>query len=285
MSWQSFRVVFRLRSPLHSGWGKVGNLQRTRAYITGRALWGALTMRLTRDAAQGNSTAIDPSEYRHIGEQVHKNLAFTYFFPALKSGGEFQVIWPWGDEPVFRSRFLSSYQATALSYPQQSASGGTLHEVEFISPHTLDTGEPVYLVGYVFEREGSQLDWQSAFKRLQLGGERGYGWGDVFLVDIHNNTSNELFDDAGLFIDSDNDPKICLPVGKRLLSHAPVGSLLVNGHVEPLVGREWRADHPGKRYIGQYVAYSGVCYVPGSEVEKEYRFAVKDFGLWKKEDK
>jgi hypothetical protein len=46
-----YHLVLRLRSPLHIGWNKTGNVQRTRSYVTGRNLWGALTMRLTRDQA------------------------------------------------------------------------------------------------------------------------------------------------------------------------------------------------------------------------------------------
>ena len=64
MTWRAFEVVLRLRSPMHIGCGKVGNLQRTRPYVTGRVLWGALTMRLTRDAAQGRGPATDSREYR-----------------------------------------------------------------------------------------------------------------------------------------------------------------------------------------------------------------------------
>jgi len=57
-----------------------------------------------------------------------------------------------------------------------------LYEVEFLSPRTLDTGESVFLKGYVFERDGCSLKWKSTLKRLQLGGERGYGWGSVELA-------------------------------------------------------------------------------------------------------
>jgi hypothetical protein len=51
MNWIGYRVVFRLRSPLHIGWRKAGNVQVTRPYLTGRSFWGALTERLVRDTA------------------------------------------------------------------------------------------------------------------------------------------------------------------------------------------------------------------------------------------
>ncbi len=154
--------------PLHIGRGKVGNVQRTRPYVTGRALWGALTMRLTRDQAQGHGSVTDSREYRAIGEQVHQYLAFTYFYPAIRSGNNYLVACPWENKSIFRRRFLSSYQGTALAYPQQSVAEGMLHEVEFISPYTLDTGEAVLLKGYFFEKEGCRLEWRPALKRLQI---------------------------------------------------------------------------------------------------------------------
>ena len=61
MTWTAYRVVFKLRSPMHIGCGKVGNVQRTRPYVIGRNFWGALTMRLTRDATQGS--AVEKRQY------------------------------------------------------------------------------------------------------------------------------------------------------------------------------------------------------------------------------
>src|SRR5436309_11404950 len=162
MAWQVNQVVFRLRSPLHVGCGKVGNLQRTRPYITGRVLWGALTMRLTRDAANDRSSASDSQEYQRVGEEVHKSLAYTYFYPATWSEKpkSYKISWPWQDGARFRQRSLTAYAGTALVYPQQAAAEGMLHEVEFVSPCTLDTGETVFLLGYVFERDNCKLDWR-----------------------------------------------------------------------------------------------------------------------------
>jgi len=280
MSWQAYEVILRLRSPLHSGWRKVGNLQMTRPYVTGRMLWGALTMRLTRDAFQRRGAAIDSREYQELGEKVHKSLTFTYFYPALKSNNGYQVVCPWEDESTFRRRFLSSYQSTALSYPQHSAAEGMLHEVEFISPRTLDTGEDVFLKGYIFEREGCDLNWQSALERLQIGGERGYGWGDVELVDVPQSADERLFDGLATFKGDGDIPVIHLPTDGRLLAHTLAANLSVAGDVEPLVGREWRSNDARRRYAGQYVAFSDICFTPGSVVHQALDFAVLNFGIW-----
>src|SRR5213082_2804295 len=72
MTWTAYRIVFRLLSPMHIGWRKVGNLQQTRPYVLGRSLWGALTARLTRISGS--------NDYSEIGEQVDQQLAFTYFY-------------------------------------------------------------------------------------------------------------------------------------------------------------------------------------------------------------
>ena len=284
MSWQAYRVVLRLRSPLHIGHGKVGNLQRTRPYVTGRTFWGALTMRLTRDACHGRGPATNSQQYYRFGDQVHSLLAFSYFYPALKSNNHegHSVQWPWDNLSEFRRRFLSSYAGTSLSYPAQSATEGSLHEVEFISPRTLDTGEPVFLTGYVFEKDGCTLKWQEAFRRLQLGGERGYGWGDVELVGIKElDADKHLFGDLATF-DRDRDrPSIHLPRGERLLAHAVAEGLSVAGGVEPLVGREWQSDRPRNSYAGQYVVFSEVCFIPGSVACEDLDLLVDRFGIWR----
>jgi hypothetical protein len=282
MAWHTFEVIFRLRSPLHIGCGKVGNLQRTRPYVTGRALWGALTMRLTRDEAQGHGPATDSRKYREIGDKIHRVLAFSYFYPALKSVDDYRVAWPWENENLFRRRFLSSYQGTALSYRQQSAAEDTLHEVEFISPHTLDTGEAVFLKGYMFERSNCTLNWQLALKRLQLGGERGYGWGSVEVACIRKSADEHLFGGRAILDGTGDAPVVHLPADGRLLAHALAADLPVAGDIEPLVSREWRSDDRLNRYAGQHVEFNGVYFTPGSVARQELCFEVQYFGIWQK---
>ena len=287
MTWKAYRVVFKLRSPMHIGCGKVGNVQRTRPYVTGRVFWGALTMRLTRDAT--SEPATDSNQYKAFGDKVDSQLAFTYFYPATAKSKannsdknqDYQVSFPWNNDSQFRHRFLSSYTSTALVYPQQAADEGLLHEVEFLSPRTLDEEKQVYLIGYVFEKN-CDLNWRDACKRLQMGGERGYGWGDVQCVEIKLLENHHLFDEQTVFIDNGDKPVI---QAKRLLAHGSVTGLTATGEIEPLVGREWRSNNQDRegnlinRYAGQYVAFSDVCWVPGSTVEQS-NFTIKKFGIW-----
>lgn len=276
MSWQAYEVIFRLRTPLHVGWRKVSNLQMTRHYLTGRNVWGALTMRLTRDMAAG--PAIDSSAYQQIGNQVHEQLASTCFYVALQEGDRYAVVWPWENESVFRRRFLSSYASAALTYPQQAADEGLLHEVEFITPTTRDDGKQVFLKGYLFERQGCNLAWRPALERLQIGGERGYGWGDLALIGVTPVNDGRLFD-CVTFDGGGARPVIQVQPPARLLAHTLADGADASGAVEPLVGREWQL------YAGQAVAYTGVAFAPGAVVEQEQRFTVERHGIWVRQGK
>ncbi|MEA5617962.1 RAMP superfamily CRISPR-associated protein [Cronbergia sp. UHCC 0137] len=310
MTWKAYKVVFKLKSPLHIGCGTVGNLQRTRSYVTGKVLWGALTMRLTRNFyQQENKPAIDSEQYKIFGDKVNKQLAFTYFYPAIekKEKGTYDIKWPWGNikeninenESLFRRRFLSSYASTALVYPQQAAEEGLLHEVEFISPRTLDHGKQVFLVGYVFEKEGCDLKWKCACKRLQIGGERGYGWGDLqYVPDPTKTESNKLFnicdwksEESNKLFDiydwkSENGSILIQTLeNSHLLAHTETTdteNLSIQGEIEPLVGREWRSHESKNPYAGQHIEkFCDPCWIPGSQLGQSSAFIIKEFGIWK----
>lgn len=281
MACNMYRVVLRLRSPLHIGRGKVGNVQRTHGYVTGRVLWGALTERLTRDAARGPAT--DSQLYQKMGEMVHDSLAFTYFYATTDKEGGTAGPWPWEDD--FRSRFLSTYASTALTYPQQSAEEGSLHEVECIVPKALDGGADVYLTGYVFEGEDAP-DWQSALQRLQIGGERGYGWGWVQPVKPPAPWDGQPLFDGRYTVEPDIWPPVLVAKeDTRLLAHALAADFdeehkavsEVDGAVEPLVGRE---THPENGRFGVWISPARVCYVPGGKVGSGARFRVGPYGVW-----
>ena len=275
MIWKTYRVVLRLRSPLHIGQTKVGNVQRTRPYVTGRVLWGALTERLTRDRSQGQGPATDSQQYANVGQEVHERLAFTYLYPTTCQDGVVEL-WPWDDG--FRVRHLSTYASTALTYPQQSAAEGTLHEVECIVPHTLDNGAPVYLAGYVFAQDNAP-DWKSALKRLQLGGERGYGWGWVEPVDEPAPWDGQPLFGGAYSVKPEAWPPV-LTAGKkaRLLAHAMAADFEtgVAGEIEPLVGRE--TDPKGR--FGVHLSRARICYAPGARVEEATQVRIGPYGVW-----
>jgi len=286
MAWKIYRVILRLRSPMHIGWGKVGNLQRTRPYVTGRAIWGALTMRLTRDAANGGSPAADSAEYQKTGAEVHRSLAFSYFYPATRSDSDYDIAWPWEDPPRFAWRFLGSYSGAAVSYSQRSSEPGLLHEIEFISPRTVDHGQPVFLVGYILEDNAAvnHLKWQQALQRFQIGGERGYGWGDTEIVEIEPIPDQRLFGSVSVLTDGSR-PVLCLDgtdsSPARLLGHVDAGGVRAEGEIEPLVGREWRSNEKRHRHAGQHVEFVAMTFQPGGLVRESAKFEIGRFGVWK----
>lgn len=287
MGWKAFQIIFRVRSPVHIGWVTVGNLQRTRPYITGRVLWGAITARISRDSLTGLPTKADSAPYQETGEKVHKQLRFTYFYPALKNGNQYTLAWPWKDPALFRSRFLSSYASTALNYPSQDAAEGTLHETEFLSPYCLDTAEPVFLMGYIFEQENSPESWhnawQSALQRLQLGGERNYGWGRIERCEIQKlDDGQTLFGSQAKLILEGEQVIIQLLEGHYLLAHTMAQAFPAMGDVEPFVGREWRSNQSRHHQIGQHVEFSGICFTPGSVTTQKVEVKIGNFGIWSK---
>jgi hypothetical protein len=305
---------------MHIGAGKVGNLQRMRPYVAGRNLWGALTARLARDRDLEGKP--DPEEYQKMGDRVHDELAFTYFFPTTDSEGG-QPFFPcldaqgnrgygWDgsgapllDESAFRYRFLSTYASTALDYTAYSAQEASLHEVECLIPHTRDrdgNSEPVYLTGYIFQAENSDLNWQRALTRIQIGGERGYGWGRVEVVEpagIQEMQEREvpLFGTGHIAHLDGPRVHIHLEKGQPTLAHALAapfedkicrnddgtprirGKVIhVEGTVEPLVGRETKPD----TRFGVHLSPARICYAPGARVEEATQVRIGPYGVWER---
>lgn len=288
MSWQAYAVVLRLESPLHIGAGRVSYLQRARPYVPGRALRGALVSRVARLCNERGEAEGDP--YRRASKTFAQFMAFTYFYPALKDAETFKPAFPWEDEPGFRRRFLSSYVAAALEYPQQTAAEGLLYETEFLAPRTLDSGEQVYLMGYIFLDEErlreEKYPWKAALHRLQLGGERGYGWGEARLAE---GGLRPIGADTLLFekirFGFENRPFVRLDARQPVLAHVSANCAVLRGSVEPMVGREWRADNAQKGkddrvHIGQHLHFDGIYYAPGSLTTQQEKFVIGEGGYW-----
>lgn len=267
MSWTAYQVVFRLLTPMHMGAAKLGNLQTTRLYIHGKALWGGLTERLTRDAPNLGG------DYAAVGRRVNEELAFSYFFPSTSDQVE---LWPWDDPDQFAWRFLGSYASTALNYNQNSAQEGSLHETEYIAPTTRD-GRSVNLVGYVFAKKDCALPWTTAAGRLQVGGERTYGWGRLELTAAQT-TTTAFFDSIAMTLDG---ARPCLHPGKdaAMLAHALATgdrAVAAHGSLAPLVGRETRSAGGH----GRYVSAAKICWEPGSKTDSAEPVIIGSHGIW-----
>ncbi len=267
MAWKAYQVSFRSLSPMHIGWRKLGNLQQTRPYVTGRTLWGALTARLTRESGR--------SDYSKVGEQVDLQLAFTYFYPSTNPTEV--ALWPWMEWDKFAWMFLGSYASTSLGNGH-NAEDGSLHETEFIAPYTRENRpRPVYLVGYIFEKNDYSIKsyWQDVLNKLQFGGERGYGWGRVRL----EGKCKPVTDDNcfGYKLDCTGDyPVVSALQNDPLLAHAIASDGDCVGTIEPLVGRE---TTDASRH-GRNLSQATICWVPGSRVTEKGAFQIQQKGVW-----
>jgi hypothetical protein len=267
MAWQHYHLCFRLLSPLHVGYRKVGNLMQTRPYVPGKNLWAALTARLTRDFDDG----ADGQRYLDIGETVKKSFRFGYLWPSLDGKSPY---FPW-EHDDFDYLLLDSYAGTALDYDRAAALEGSLRETEFIAPVARDE-RPVFLSGDLWMQEDSLpadlAGWKQAMQHVQLGGERGYGWGRMTLVTDLAQPGEPA------------EPIFLLQAGQPITAHVlAVGTNRakavphVEGPVEPLVG--WERDNitSGRTWR---LSDAVIAYAPGATARQELRVRVGPFGIW-----
>jgi hypothetical protein len=278
MSWIQYRIVLRLISPMHIGWRKVGNLQQTRKYVTGKVFWASLTARLTRDMKRGNQN----NAYSDIGEELQECFRFGYFYTALKkddvgnieSVEDLIMYYPW--EENFDYMFLDSYVSTAMDHKRGGSKEGTLHEVEFVSPRSRK-GQQVYLIGdiWVKEKISEKIEgWDTSLGYLQLGGERSYGWGRV----------EPVFDPVILCRVNRDVVEREINRNERVLAHVVACTIQdeLSGFIEPLVGWERDARRGGWTLTDRVE----LAFVPGSVVACDWMsFVVDRFGLWKAKSK
>jgi hypothetical protein len=284
MTWHLFRVTYELRSPLHIGYHKVGNVQRTRYYIPARNLWGAVTERLTRsgfstpDASQGN--------YREIGNWVKRHCAFSYFFVCDADKLLYPHYAPDGlcyghlSAAKFERRWLSAHVTTALNAATTSAETGSLHEVEFIAPYD-NQARRTCVRGWMFlDEEGktrlAQGEWRAALNELQVGGERRYGFGQLRLSGW---SADQALADYEVTL-NELRPQINVQAKKPLLAHTLACDVKARGMIEPLVGRKTVGDN--SQSFGQRLTRGRVCWAPGSVVKGKEWLTLDETGVWSK---
>lgn len=274
MVWRKYDLCFRLLSSLHIGYLRVGNLMQTRGYVPGKNLWAALTARLTRDHDNGSESR----RYQEIGRQVQENFRFTYLYPALPkvppkavlSYDDLKIYYPW-EEKLFDYLFLDSCAGTALNHDLQVADEGLLRETEFIRPWARALSDdappqPVYLMGSVYVRDSLSQelsDWPTTLENIQLGGERGYGWGRLRLEISRHRVPVEV-------------PVVTVRKDEFVQSHVLASGRKLVGPLEPLVG--WERDNKSER--NWRLSEAKVCYAPGALVKEDITFTIGVNGIW-----
>ncbi len=305
MAWNCYELIYRALSPVHIGYRKLGIIQRTRYYIPGRNLWGAITANLTRTcySQPGNK------EYKNVGKFVKENVIASYFYPQTGEAGSYYphfteegLRFDSKDGKVltaaqFEARFISSFAQTALTASNLTAEEATLHETEFLSNCTetaTPPGQQVFFHGTLYIKQGTRGDYPTQVKSLDdkqilgqiseifVGGERAYGFGRLRLeggMPKQLKTGDKLFGSYELILDQ-KFPVIKVPKGEVFPAHVVADGVTAVGEAEPLVSREWESDPKrSPKGAGQRLSFLSVCWVPGSVAQRDLKVEVSDFGI------
>ena len=291
MRWRCFRVTYELRSPLHIGYHKIGNVQRTRCYIPARTIWGAVTARLVRS---GFSTPNTPEgDYRKIGDLLKSSCAFSYFFLyeddtlLYPRYGEKGLYYGGFTQYELERRYLDAHVTTALDAATGSAETGSLHEVEYIAAHhqqeNKNQGVRTLVRGWVFLNEEAMSylgpgKWEEWLGELQVGGERRYGFGRLVLAEGMKESSDGWPSGYEFQLEGER-PRFVIAPGAALLAHTLARGVKAKGAIEPLVGRETTDDG-----FGRNLRPVGICWVPGSVLDEKAVLSIDPEGYWKKDE-
>ena len=124
MSWECYELKYKAKSAVHIGYGsQLGIVSRTRYYIPGKTMWGAVTAVLSRRIMG----SYDAEIYRRMREFVKHHLIFSYFYHVkgadvlypnyteegfgFGSKGEWDFVM---NKEEFEKEFVTSYVSTAL---------------------------------------------------------------------------------------------------------------------------------------------------------------------------
>lgn len=295
MSWQLYMWTFRLKSPLHVGFHKVMHFFRTRPYVPGKLLWGAITAKLT--------SILGINDYQKVGDFLKKAIRFGYLYPyveeklyfpqytekGLKFGSLFQN--------EFEKKYITSMASAAIETESLTAEEGMLHEVEFINPYTIDNRSPVFMKGFIWIRgfsenginllkkdtliityNGTKVDFKEELaNQFQLGGERRYGFGLVKLGEFNKISNNRINELPGEWNERNGEVYITVNATNPVWAHVRCcNNINIKGNIEALVGRDWDID----KGAGRKLTSNGLFWCPGSIVCEDKTFKITEFGLW-----
>ena len=298
MSWHLYSWTFQLKSPLHIGSHKIMHFMKTRPYAPGKLLWGALTSKL--------APLLGIKNYPTVGNFLKKTMRFGYLYPYVKNQlflphyTEKGLMFDSLSQSEFEKRFISSIASVVIDPDSLSAEEGMLHEIEFVSPYSLDKGDPVFIKGLLWVKDFSENGFGITGKNnnllikyananidftedladtLQIGGEIRYGFGLIELrKESFSEIGNKRLDNfSGVW--SDNVEDVCLTVEANQPTWSHVlhsDKICIKGNIEPLVGRDWDVEKGSGRRLNAL----GLFWSPGSIIKKEMTFKINEFGLF-----
>jgi len=317
MSWEVYRLIYQAKAPMHVGYHKIGFIQRTRYYITGRNMWGAIAANLARSLEFDAMKTVQRScktpleqHYENIGiSLLNKDILISYFYPTTNSEKPHPILprfeptgLKYGEYPneEFERLFIRSFGQTAIEPANNTAEEGSLHETEYIAPSVELNGDQkeVYFVGYIFMKgkinyqnksvgfDEGDIKIKEAIRELFVGGERKYGFGRLVLSDKSKKIKDKnpcMFGNQ-LILDNDKYVKVKIEKETPIPAHLDIEvKACMKGDIEPIVGREWGEikDSEGKSIIGpgQKVSGAKICWMPGSILLERKEFSLGSFGI------
>ncbi|RDV81259.1 RAMP superfamily CRISPR-associated protein [Ammonifex thiophilus] len=302
MNWTAYEVILRLETPLHIGWRRVGNLWQTRPYILPHQLLAALAARCAEWDVGGNEDG-SPNPYVQKLEWLRKRMRFSYFFPTLERDPQGCYL-PYYDErgnlkwkcgkceppelselsaEEFDYLFLDAVMRTAIDHDRSAVQEGQLFAFEYVRPRCREwpggaEGKEVYFGGYVFlsEELSKELKKQVSAEeslarlldRLQVGGERKYGWGLIRVSekDLRGLPGEkiELYGRREITVQLESELYVTVEKDVGIPAHVLLQGVKdkIAGQVEVVLMRSTRSEGD-KTFYGKEVL-GKPCYRPGS---------------------
>ncbi|MHA1490939.1 MAG: RAMP superfamily CRISPR-associated protein [Promethearchaeota archaeon] len=306
ISWICFELIYEVKSAAHIGNGsQFGISNKTRFYIPGKTMWGAITAIITR----WYMTNYDPHSYKEIGEFIRENLIFSYFYPYYMDKNEkMHILHPnYSDmgfgfgirdngfimsKIEFESKFITSYISTAIDTNSKTAEDESLHEIELLNPSKF--------IGHIFinkeqvnnnsilkihisneekvkiSKDKETIELFELIKNVQVGGERTYGFGKLKLEKTSLSV-DKLYNKYEINLNK-KAPTLNVDIA---LSHLNFNNDYFNklreikGELEPLVWRDW----DNEKGMGHKKEFNMIALVPGSKFKKQ-KVKICDFGIW-----
>lgn len=271
--WQAWRTEYRAESPVHIGWHRLGGIRRTRYYIPGRNLWGAWAARWARrEGSEGFRAGHNP--YEAAEKELRKWVRFTAFFPAVgtelfrpkyEAGGGLR----YGSltRGEFEARYVHGVASTAIAPATVTALEGALHEREYVH------APGMRFRGYVLVEQG--CPWEQLRKeveRLQLGGNIGYGYGLLRMVEQAQ--ASEVFEEYLV----EETGRLRAAGNCWLAGFCAEAGVTAEGELEVVSGRGSRRGAGA----GQDVSPVERVWAPGSRVENGGVFEILSEGGWRR---
>ncbi len=281
--WKCHRLVFGAESDIAIGWHKLGFVQRTRHYIPARHFWAALTSAATRNRHSHPSD----QEYSDIGKEIDNAFRFSYFYPVHWDGEDYREELPWRSteghesdstdaEEMFEAKFVSSRTRTAVTAETGNAEEGALFEFEFIRARVPDAAaksQRVYWLGYVWQRDCSDVKLDGLLAEVNIGAERRYGMGRLRRV-CFKEWNASVFGATVAY--EPRGPILTFNANDFLYAHLKVKGCCakLSGDLEFFAGRATKDKWPGRDFEG-----SGLCWAPGTVACERLSAAVGEWGV------